>query len=232
MSINPDAFDDYEEGLTRPGGGGGGKKKEGFGAQNRDKAKRNEMKTAAKEGDPRKKEALTRVSEKVERALEKDKSADVREVREYFEWLRLGLLCAREIDRMKSDGSGDPELAWEMIMKKNDLNEGFVRSAGAGGQNVNKVNSAVQLSHIPSGIFVKTQESRDQSKNREKARERLQEKIMEHLTNWKKVIGDRSENEVMAEVFQGVLEKNQVVKGVKGDRLRKIETDLKEGFSL
>jgi hypothetical protein len=200
MGINPDAFDDYEEGLFRPGGGGGGKKKEGFGAQNRDKVKRNEIKLAAKESDPRKKEALKKVTEKVNNLPEKD-------IKEYLEWLRLGLLCAAEIERMKKDGSGDLELALEMMMSESDLKENFVRSAGAGGQNVNKVNSAVQLSHRPSGIYVKVQESRDQSQNRERARERLREKLGEHLADWRKAIGDRQEDEVIAEVLQSVAKK-------------------------
>lgn len=54
-----------------------------------------------------------------------------------------------------------------------DLEESFARSAGPGGQNVNKVATAVTLSHRPSGISVTVQDSRSQVTNRKLARERL-----------------------------------------------------------
>ena len=54
-----------------------------------------------------------------------------------------------------------------------DLEESFARSAGPGGQNVNKVATAVTLRHRPSGISVIVQDSRSQAQNRKLARERL-----------------------------------------------------------
>jgi len=54
-----------------------------------------------------------------------------------------------------------------------DLEEKFARSSGPGGQNVNKVASAVTLRHRPSGISVTAQDSRSQTQNRKLARERL-----------------------------------------------------------
>jgi len=54
-----------------------------------------------------------------------------------------------------------------------DLEEGFARSSGPGGQNVNKVSTAVTLRHVPSGISVTVQDSRSQAVNRKLARERL-----------------------------------------------------------
>jgi len=58
-----------------------------------------------------------------------------------------------------------------------DLEETFARSSGPGGQNVNKVATAVTLRHRPSGVSVTVQDSRSQAMNRKIARERLLDAI-------------------------------------------------------
>src|SRR5205809_2367565 len=62
-------------------------------------------------------------------------------------------------------------------IREADLEESFARSSGPGGQNVNKVATAVTLRHCPSGISVTVQDSRSQAVNRKLARERLLDAI-------------------------------------------------------
>ena len=62
-------------------------------------------------------------------------------------------------------------------IREQDLEEQFVRSSVAGGQNVNKVSSCVILHHRPSGIRVKCQQERSQALNRFLARRILVDKI-------------------------------------------------------
>src|SRR5438874_6326791 len=62
-------------------------------------------------------------------------------------------------------------------IRASDFEETFARSSGPGGQNVNKVATAVTLRHQPSGLSVTVQDSRSQAVNRKLARERLLDAI-------------------------------------------------------
>ncbi|MDD5073037.1 MAG: peptide chain release factor-like protein [Candidatus Omnitrophica bacterium] len=62
-------------------------------------------------------------------------------------------------------------------VRESDIVESFIRSSGPGGQNVNKVSTAVYLKHIPTGIEVKCGQERSQALNRFLARRILVNKI-------------------------------------------------------
>ncbi|TGL82221.1 peptide chain release factor family protein [Leptospira yasudae] len=82
------------------------------------------------------------------------------------------------------------ELMEVLQIKETDLEESFTRSGGKGGQNVNKVSTAVHLRHKPSGIEVKCSLYRTQGLNRYKARAILCEKVQEENRKKEGVLSD------------------------------------------
>ncbi len=66
-------------------------------------------------------------------------------------------------------------------IKESDLKVEFFRSSGPGGQNVNKVETAVRMVHIPTGIVASCQSERSQSQNREKVLRVIEAKLVQRM---------------------------------------------------
>jgi peptide chain release factor 2 len=112
-----------------------------------------------------------------------------------------------------------------------DLEITTMRSGGAGGQNVNKVNSAVRIKHLPSGLNVKCTQERSQAMNKEIALQRLKAQLLviakeQRVAEIQQIRGDQVEASWGAQIRNYVLHPYKLIK----DQRTGWETSDTQGF--
>jgi peptide chain release factor 1 len=95
----------------------------------------------------------------------------------------------------------------EINIDPNDLRIDVYRSGGAGGQNVNKVETAIRITHLPTGLVVQCQDERSQLKNRQKAMKVLKARLYDMKLN-------EQNSEIAAQ------RKSMVKRGDRSDKIR------------
>jgi peptide chain release factor 2 len=138
----------------------------------------------------------------------------------------------------------------EVEIDEKDLRIDTYRSSGAGGQHVNKTDSAVRLTHLPTGIVVSCQNQRSQHQNKAKAMQVLGAKLAErqraeHQATLDQLSGDRTDNAWGNQIRSYVLAPYQLVKDLRtneetgnveavldGDLDGFVEAELRRGAEL
>jgi peptide chain release factor 2 len=124
----------------------------------------------------------------------------------------------------------------EVDIDEKDLRTDTYRSSGAGGQHVNVTDSAIRITHIPTGIVVSCQDERSQHKNRAKAMKVLRarlfdRKMKEQQEKLDQIGGEKREIKFGSQIRNYVLQPYQMVKDLRtraetGDVYRVLEGDL------
>jgi peptide chain release factor 2 len=110
----------------------------------------------------------------------------------------------------------------DIEIREEDLEIDTMRAGGAGGQHVNKTESAVRMKHIPTGVVVRCQSQRSQHKNRAMALQLLKAKLVamreaERDAELSKLYGDRGEIAFGSQIRSYVLHPYQMVKDHRTD---------------
>ena len=124
------------------------------------------------------------------------------------------------------------DVSGEVEIDEKDLRIDTYRSSGAGGQHVNKTDSAVRLTHLPTGIVVTCQNQRSQTQNKAKAMQVLGAKLAErqraeHQATLDELSGDRTDNAWGNQIRSYVLAPYQLVKDLRtNEETGNVETVL------
>lgn len=104
----------------------------------------------------------------------------------------------------------EPARAEAVEIRPEDLDEGFCRGSGSGGQHRNKTSTAVHLRHLPSGLHVRVDGGRSQSINRQTALELLRARL-------------QAQRDGAAEAERWAERKAQAGSGMRGDKIRTVQ---------
>jgi peptide chain release factor 2 len=132
-----------------------------------------------------------------------------------------------EVDVVPETEAGDAD---EVEIKPDDIKVETFKSSGAGGQHVNKTESAIRIYHLPSGLVAASQQERSQMQNREIAMMMLRAKLAQNAReererNLQELRGERRANEWGSQIRSYVLHPYQLVK----DHRTNVETGSASG---
>ncbi len=122
----------------------------------------------------------------------------------------------------------------DIVIDEEDLRVDTYRSSGAGGQHVNKTDSAVRLTHIPTGLVVACQNERSQHKNKDRAMKILKAKLIERERQiqeqkMNEIKGERKKIDFGSQIRSYVLHPYQMVKDLRTDYESSQTQDVLDG---
>lgn len=187
-NVNPKDYYGYEEKYIQKGGGSGeGKKDSGRkGKKTLQALKRNQRKKAQERRQEEARRSLKNVLADLPQPDNKEGEKLILE--RYTNWLNRAL-------------------QGKFRVKKTNLEESRSKSSGPGGQHVNKRETQVSLTHIPSGIRAESAQTRSQRRNRKLAKQQLEDRLRDHLEDWQTYLVDKQQ--VSLEELQEVLDQQK-----------------------